>query len=149
LIGVSCSGQERFGISVAPHMTPHSAVILPYQLPDMIFGASVSNAALLCRLQLGKNFYRLDPALEKPIPMDDPSMLDDCISPVIFLQRQPHPLICCSCHIITSVVNVAIHADLEDTIDWIREHFYGVVAKKQKKRKPKVPLPPLVFVLYG
>jgi hypothetical protein len=28
--------------------------------------------------------------------------------------------------------------DLDDTIDWIREHFYGLESKKQRKKKPKV-----------
>lgn len=50
-------------------------VIYVSQLPDMIFGAAVWNAALLARMQLGKNFHRLDPILEKPIPMDDPTQL--------------------------------------------------------------------------
>jgi hypothetical protein len=45
------------------------------KLPDMIFGGAVWNAALLCRMQLGKSFHRLDPILEKPIPMDDPTQM--------------------------------------------------------------------------
>lgn len=84
------------------------------KLPDMIFGGAVWNAALLCRMQLGKSFHRLDPILEKPIPMDDPTQMAE-------------------------IINVGMQIDLDDTIDWIREHFYGMESKKhQRKKKPKL-----------
>jgi hypothetical protein len=114
------------------------------QLPDMIFGGAVWNAALLCRMQLGKSFHRLDPILEKPIPMDDPTQMAEstcvvvcCVSCVCSLQRPTH--LFDARLAMGAVINVGMQIDLDDTIDWIREHFYGMESKKhQRKKKPKV-----------
>ncbi|KAL6052393.1 hypothetical protein QOT17_018632 [Balamuthia mandrillaris] len=78
------------------------------KIPDMLFGGAVWYTAMLCKTQLGTNFHRLDPILPKPIAMDDPNQLQE------------------SC-------NVADAIDLTDTIEWVREHFYGVPRQRRAR----------------
>jgi hypothetical protein len=59
----------------------------------------LKKSELLCRELLGTRYHRMDPLLEKEIPMDDP------------LQ-------------IPKLTEIAKQQDLTETLEWIRKNFY-------------------------
>ena len=69
------------------------------RLPTVLWDGMIQHANILSRSLLGERFYRIDPMLEKELPMDDPELL-----PVLSKVGKDH--------------------NLEECFEWIQKNFY-------------------------
>ena len=67
---------------------------------------------MMCKVLLGNNLHRLDPPLERNLPIDDPS-------------------------IVPKLVKLGRELDLSETVSWIRSHFYNEASGDIPPSPPK------------
>jgi patatin-like phospholipase/acyl hydrolase len=70
------------------------------KLPEVLFQAGILHQQEMVKLLLGNRFHQVNPLMDTYYPMDDPSALP-------------------------GLVELARSVNLDDTIAWIRQHFYG------------------------